>query len=71
MTNKYTAEDIKTLDGVESIRLRPGMFIGSIDSDGLHHLLLEVISNSIDEYLNGAGNLINIKIDFAKKRGDS
>lgn len=66
MTNKYTAEDIKTLDGVESIRLRPGMFIGSIDSDGLHHLLLEVISNSIDEYLNGAGNLINIKIDFAK-----
>lgn len=58
----YTSKDIRTLDGIESIRMRPGMFIGTIDEDGLHHLLLEVISNSIDEYLNGHGTKIEIYI---------
>ena len=61
--NEYTSKDIKSLEGIESVRLRPGMFIGSIDNDGLHHLLLEVISNSIDEYLNGYGDQIHINIE--------
>lgn len=58
----YTSKDIKTLNGIEAIRLRPGMYIGTIDEDGLHHLLLEVVSNSIDEYLNGYGTEIRINI---------
>ena len=62
-TNDYTAKDIKTLDGIEAVRLRPGMYIGSIDEDGLHHLLLEIVSNSIDEYLNGFGTEVRINID--------
>ena len=62
-TNEYTAKDIKTLDGIEAVRLRPGMYIGSIDDDGLHHLLLEIVSNSIDEYLNGFGTEVKINID--------
>ena len=61
-TNEYTAKDIKTLDSIE-VRLRPGMYIGSIDEDGLHHLLLEIVSNSIDEYLNGFGTEVRINID--------
>ncbi|MFW6002211.1 MAG: toprim domain-containing protein [archaeon] len=62
----YTSKEIKSLDGVEAVRLRPGMYIGSTDTNGLHHLLLEVISNSIDEYLNGYGNRIEVKIDKKK-----
>lgn len=62
-TNNYTSKDIKTLEGIEAVKLRPGMYIGSIDSDGMHHLLLEVISNSIDEYLNGFGTEVKINID--------
>lgn len=58
----YTSKDIKTLDGIEAVQLRPGMYIGSIDSQGLHHLLLEVVSNSIDEYLNGHGTKISVEI---------
>ena len=65
-TNTYTSKDIKSLDGIEAVQLRPGMYIGSIDEDGLHHLLLEVVSNSIDEYLNGYGT--EVVIDIAKHR---
>lgn len=61
--NNYTSQDIKTLDGIQAIQLRPGMYIGGVDTDGMHHLLLEVISNSIDEYLNGHGNTITVSID--------
>lgn len=56
----YTSKDIKTLEGIEAIQLRPAMYIGSTDEDGMHHLLLEVISNSIDEFLNGYANRIDI-----------
>lgn len=63
MQNNYTSKDIKTLEGVEAIRLRPSMYIGTVDSEGLHHILLEAISNSIDEALNGYGNEIFIAID--------
>lgn len=58
----YDAKSIKTLEGVEAIRLRPGMYIGDVETDGLHHLLLEIISNSIDECLNGYGKEITIEI---------
>lgn len=49
----YGVKDIKTLEGIEAIRLRPGMYIGSIGPDGVRHITLEIISNSVDEYLNG------------------
>ena len=56
----YQAESIKTLDYFEHIRQYPGMYIGSKDLKGLHHCAKEIISNSIDEYLNGAGDTILI-----------
>lgn len=62
MNNNYQAESIKTLDYFEHIRQYPGMYIGSKDIQGLHHCVKEIISNSIDEYLNGAGDTITVKI---------
>lgn len=59
---EYNASSIKTLDYFEHIRQYPGMYIGSKDIKGLHHCAKEIISNSIDEYLNGAGDTITIKI---------
>ena len=49
----YGVEDIKTLEGIEAIRLRPGMYIGSTGPEGVRHITLEIISNAVDEYLNG------------------
>ena len=49
----YGVNDIKTLEGIEAIRLRPGMYIGSIGPEGVRHITLEIISNAVDEYLNG------------------
>ena len=54
----YQADNIKTLDYFEHIRQYPGMYIGSKDLKGLHHCAKEIVSNSIDEYLNGAGDTI-------------
>ena len=48
----YGVKDIKTLEGIEAIRLRPGMYIGSTGPDGVKHITLEIISNVVDEYLN-------------------
>ena len=58
--SNYGVEDVKTLEGIEAIRLRPGMYVGSVGLDGLHHITLEIISNSIDEFLNGFGSKITI-----------
>ena len=61
----YGVEDIKTLEGIEAIRLRPGMYIGSTGPEGVRHITLEIISNAVDEYLNGHCTecLIKVKDD--------
>lgn len=58
----YGAQDIRTLEGIEAIRLRPGMFIGSVGLDGVKHITLEIISNAVDEYLNGYCNSCDIEV---------
>ena len=60
----YDASTVKTLDPLEHMRQYPGMYIGSKDENGLHHLVKEIISNSIDEYLNGAGNEILVQLNI-------
>lgn len=62
LKNEYSAETIKSLDGMTHIRHRAGMYIGSVGENGLHHILLEIISNSVDEFLNGSGNHITVKL---------
>ena len=59
----YNASTVKTLAPLEHMRQYPGMYIGSKDADGLHHLVKEIISNSIDEYLNGAGDTIIVQLN--------
>ena len=61
-TNNYSVKDIKTLEGIEAIRTRPGMYIGSVEQDGVHHITLEILSNAIDEYLAGYCTEINVGI---------
>ena len=58
----YGVEQIKTLEGIEAIRLRPGMYIGSVDPEGVRHITLEIISNAVDEYLNGHCTLCSINV---------
>lgn len=58
----YTASDIEVLEGLEAVRRRPSMYIGGVDSRGLHHLLWEIVDNSIDEYLAGEADHITVTL---------
>jgi DNA gyrase subunit B len=60
--NNYSAENIQILEGLEAVRLRPGMYIGSTGSRGLHHLVWEIVDNSIDEVLGGFADHILVEV---------
>ena len=60
--SKYTGSDIEVLEGLEPVRKRPSMYIGGVDSRGLHHLLWEVVDNSVDEFLAGECTQITVTL---------
>ena len=68
-SSKYTAaESIQVLEGLEAVRKRPSMYIGGVDAKGLHHLVWEIVDNSVDEYLNGHADAITVTLH---KNGDA
>ena len=58
----YTAKDITVLEGLDPVRKRPGMYIGGVDSTGLHHLVWELLDNAVDEAMNGHANRIEVSL---------
>ncbi len=60
--DEYTADDIQVLEGMEAVRRRPGMYIGSTDQRGLHHLFYEIVDNSVDEFMADFGSSVSIHI---------
>jgi len=59
---KYNSENLVVLEGLEAVRLRPGMYIGTTGVKGLHHILWEIVDNSMDELANGYGNKLKVKL---------
>src|SRR5262245_16917701 len=59
----YQAKDITVLEGLEPVRRRPAMYIGGVDSRGLHHLVWEILDNSIDEVINGYASTIEVELE--------
>ena len=62
MAKSYSAKDITVLEGLEPVRKRPGMYIGGVDAHGLHHLLWEIVDNSVDEAMNGHCDRIVVRL---------
>ena len=60
MSNAYNSKDILVLDGLDAVRLRPGMYIGTTGVKGMHHLLWEIVDNGVDELSNGHGNKLTV-----------
>ncbi|MEE2755063.1 MAG: DNA topoisomerase IV subunit B [Myxococcota bacterium] len=63
MSSNYTASDITILEGLEPVRKRPGMYIGGVGKNGLHHLIWEVLDNAVDEAINGHASVINVTLE--------
>ena len=62
MAKTYSASMLKVLEGLDAVRMRPGMYIGSTGSRGLHHLLWEIVDNAIDEVANGYAKSIRVEL---------
>ena len=60
--DQYTATDIQVLEGMEAVRRRPGMYIGSTDQSGLHHLIIEIVDNAVDEFMAGFCSSVEITL---------
>src|SRR6218665_3899014 len=61
-SQSYSSDDVQVLEGLEAVRARPSMYIGGVDVRGLHHLIWEIVDNSVDEYLAGACDRIDVTL---------